>query len=264
MPGRRFCLFHPPAGDCRGAVLYVHPFAEEMNRARRMAALQSRALAAQGYAVLQIDLYGCGDSDGDFGDARWAIWKDDLARASAWLDARCGRPVTLWGLRLGALLALDHARDAEPPPAGMLLWQPVTKGPAYLTQFLRLKMAGALLDDDAPPAGTDTLRDALRRGEMLDIAGYDLSPALAAALDALDPMDAMTPCCPVHWFEALNAPGQPVPAGAARIGAAWRARGVDLHVHALHAPPFWSTAETTVSDAWLAATSAAMEAGDGV
>ena len=85
-PGRRFCLFHPPAGACRGAVLYVHPFAEEMNKSRRMAALQARALAAAGYGVLQIDLHGCGDSDGGFGEARWEQWHADLAAARAWLD----------------------------------------------------------------------------------------------------------------------------------------------------------------------------------
>ena len=54
--------------------MYAHPFCEEMNKARRMAALQSRRLAALGYSVLQIDLFGCGDSSGDFADAR-EIWK---------------------------------------------------------------------------------------------------------------------------------------------------------------------------------------------
>ena len=29
--GERFCLFHPPLTDCRGTLLYVHPFAEELN-----------------------------------------------------------------------------------------------------------------------------------------------------------------------------------------------------------------------------------------
>ncbi|WP_229425321.1 hypothetical protein [Massilia sp. Se16.2.3] len=67
--GRRFCLYHAPIGECRGALVYVHPFAEEMNRSRRMAALQARALAARGIGVLQLDLHGCGDSVGDFGDA---------------------------------------------------------------------------------------------------------------------------------------------------------------------------------------------------
>ena len=71
-PGQRFCLFHPPAGTCRGAALYVPPFGEEMNKSRRMAALQARALAAAGFGVLQLDLYGCGDSSGEFAEARWA------------------------------------------------------------------------------------------------------------------------------------------------------------------------------------------------
>ena len=68
--GQRFCLFHRAHGDVtKGSILYIHPFAEEMNKSRRMAALQARALAKAGYAVLQLDLLGCGDSSGDFGDA---------------------------------------------------------------------------------------------------------------------------------------------------------------------------------------------------
>jgi hypothetical protein len=38
-PGQRFAIFHPAATPKpRGAVLYAHPFAEEMNKSRRMAA----------------------------------------------------------------------------------------------------------------------------------------------------------------------------------------------------------------------------------
>jgi hypothetical protein len=43
---RVFCIEHAPPRRVRGAVLYVPPWAEEMNKSRRMAALQSRALAA--------------------------------------------------------------------------------------------------------------------------------------------------------------------------------------------------------------------------
>ena len=111
--GRRFCLYHAPRAEkeCRGAFIYVHPFGEEMNKSRRMAALQARAFAAMGFGVLQIDLFGCGDSSGDFSDARWDIWKQDLSGASTWLAERVSAPISLWGLRLGALLALDFARD---------------------------------------------------------------------------------------------------------------------------------------------------------
>jgi exosortase A-associated hydrolase 2 len=260
-PGRRFCLFHPPVGPCRGAVLYVHPFAEEMNRSRRMAALQARALAALGYGVLQLDLLGCGDSSGDFGDARWDLWKADIAAAAAWLDRRLGQPLTLWGLRLGALLALDYAREARHPLHTLLLWQPVLNGAAYLTQFLRLRVAGTMLDDGAGPTSTGALRQALQAGDTIEIAGYDLAPPLAAAIDALEPLDKMAPPCPVHWFEARAANATGLPPAAARAAAEWQARGVDLHLHSVVCPPFWITPEITVSEAWLATTTAAMQGG---
>lgn len=257
-PGRRFCLFHPPAGACRGAVLYVHPFAEEMNRSRRMAALQARALAALGYGVLQIDLYGCGDSSGDFGDARWDIWKADLAAGAAWLRLRLDRASILWGLRLGALLALDYARTAREPVQSMILWQPVLNGATFLTQFLRLRVAGAMLDEGARTS-TGALRQALRDGETVEIAGYDLAPALAAAIDAFDAPETLAPACRVDWFEALPAPDAPLPAGAARVSEAWRRGGADLRLHALASPPFWVTPEITEAPAWLLATSAALQ-----
>jgi exosortase A-associated hydrolase 2 len=87
-PGQRLCIFHHPAArPTRGGVVYVHPFAEEMHKARRMAALQARRLADEGFAVMQIDLHGCGDSSGDFSEARWDLWKreldDTLARTAA-------------------------------------------------------------------------------------------------------------------------------------------------------------------------------------
>jgi alpha/beta superfamily hydrolase len=72
--GPRYCQLHAPqGGPLQGLILCIHPFAEEMNKSRRMAALQSRALAEAGYTVLQIDLHGCGDSAGDFGEASWPL-----------------------------------------------------------------------------------------------------------------------------------------------------------------------------------------------
>jgi exosortase A-associated hydrolase 2 len=258
--GQRFCLFHQPVGTCRGAILYVHPFAEELNRTRRMAALQARRFAALGYGVLQIDLTGCGDSAGDFADARWDLWKQDLAAAAAWLHARLDRPVTLWGLRLGALLALDYAGTATHPLDAILLWQPVTNASTHLTQFLRLRAANAMLDGDKDSAGqhgTRALRDALRDGRTLEIAGYDLSPELALAIDALPPLDALLDALPaplagtlpVHWFAVLGA-GQTPPPDAARVAASRSA----LRVHTVEGPPFWATTEIATSPALLDAT----------
>lgn len=96
--GQRFCIYHAARnGQARGAIVYLHPFAEEMNKARRMAALQSRALAKAGFNVLQIDLLGCGDSSGDFADATWEAWQDDLVSGCSWLQAHNQGPLILWG-----------------------------------------------------------------------------------------------------------------------------------------------------------------------
>lgn len=256
-PGQRFCLFHPPAGGAvRGAVLYVHPFGEEMNKARRMAAMQARELAALGYGVLQLDLHGCGDSSGDFGDARWETWKDDLAAGHQWLQQRLAAPVSLFGLRLGALLALDYARSAPQPPARIVLWQPIHHGATFMTQFLRLRVANQMLGDGKEKnSGTQALRDALRSGEVLEIAGYDIAPALADAIDALDATQLAVNGCPVHWFEAVTAAGRGMSPAAAKVAAAWQQAGVELHTHVLPCAPFWSTQEVTECPALVAATS---------
>src|SRR3546814_18352731 len=125
-----------------------------MNRSRRMAALQARALAALGIDVLLLDLFGTGDSAGDFRDARWEIWREDAMAAVAWLGARCGGRVGLWGLRLGTLLAAEVAAEMQAPR--LLLWQPVLSGERHLTQFLRLRVAAGL--------GKRSARSAARRG----------------------------------------------------------------------------------------------------
>jgi exosortase A-associated hydrolase 2 len=261
-PGQRFCLFHPPAGDvCRGALVYVHPFGDEMNKSRRMVAQQARALAAAGFGVLQLDLYGCGDSSGEFSEARWDIWKDDLAAASGWLHQRLGQPVGLWGLRLGALLALDYARSAPRPVERMILWQPVHNGALFLTQFLRLLTANAMLSDSADKerGGTAALRKALLEGEMLEVAGYQLAPELAAAIDSKDGAALAPPGCRVDWFETALPAGRALPPVLERLAGAWRAVGVELQLHQLNCLPFWATQEIEEAPALLAATSALLQ-----
>lgn len=260
--GRRFCLYYPPAGDCRGAFLYLHPFAEEMNKTRRMAALQSRALAARGYGVLQIDLHGCGDSSGDFGDARWASWKQDAAAGCAWLQQRLGRPPGLWGLRLGALLALDYASTAGHPLGAVLLWQPVLNGSTYLTQFLRLRVASELLaENEGERGGTKALRAALLAGEVLEVGGYALAPALAASIEGASAAELAVRDCPVYWLEVVAAADRPLPVAAAAVALRWQQQGVALQAVPVFGPSFWATQEITENPALVDATLAILEAG---
>lgn len=256
-PGQRFCIYHAPPTNkpCRGGIIYVHPFAEEMNKARRMAALQARALAKLGFGVLQIDLFGCGDSSAELGAARWEIWQDDLSTAWQWLSSRIDAPLHLWGLRLGGLLALDFARHLAHPWAGLILWQPVISGQAFLTQFLRLRIANEMLSDGKTQTSTQELRNSLAAGAPLEIAGYELSPALASAIDGLNLAALANVQAPIHWFEIVPESGRPLPPAAQRIADAWHTDKVDLHIHIVPGEAFWTTQEITECGALLAATS---------
>ena len=151
---QRFTIFHPPGREpLLGRVVQVHAFGEEMNKSRRMVAQQARALARAGFAVFQIDLFGCGDSAGDFGEATWQRWLDDVVWAARHLRQRMAQasvsvpptPLWLWGHRAGALLAVEAAvRLGEEEPCHLLLWQPTLAGRSTVQQFLRLKMAAGL------------------------------------------------------------------------------------------------------------------------
>lgn len=259
LPGKRFCLYHPPAGDVLfdQAFVYLHPFAEEMNKSRRMAALQARAFAAAGVGVLQIDLYGCGDSEGDFGDATWAIWKGDIAHARQWLIQKGFASVHFWGLRLGALLALDYARDkeGENDPAKFVLWQPVVNGKSFLTRFLRLKLVNEFMSEDADKvSNVQVLREKLGAGESLEIAGYTLSPAMADAIDALKLDQLAVRNHEIDWFEITSDPGRGLsPAGAAVVEV-WNQSGVYPEVALMSGLPFWATQEISECPELLAAT----------
>jgi exosortase A-associated hydrolase 2 len=254
-PGTRFCLYHPPQGQSRGAVLHVPAHAEEMNKSRRMVARQARMLAARGIAVLQLDLYGCGDSGGLSADARWEIWRQDVLLALAWLRARTDGPLSLWGLRLGALLALDVAQERR-DLASILLWQPVTEGAAYLTGFLRLRLAADMLAAANPAGDTGALRKALADGASLDIAGYTITPALAQALDGVSAAELAAPACPVHWLDLVPQAGRPMAPGRAAAAARLAGNGWTLDTGVVQGPAFWSTQEIAEAPTLLDASAA--------
>ena len=255
-PGTRFCLYYPPNPGlpARGAILYVHPFAEEMNRTRRMAAQQSRAFAAMGYAVLQMDLFGCGDSCGEFSAGRWEQWKHDLTVAAEWLAERTsGQPLHLWGVRLGGLLALDFAaiRKVE----SIILWQPFMNGRTCINQFLRLRLAAGT-DHGArlTPRSTSALRAELVTRGRIEVAGYELDSTMVKGIDACDAVNIRPLPCDVHWFASGARAARKLAAGTARLARHWTPLGVTLHFHAVDGAPFWAINDVAECPALLAAT----------
>lgn len=257
--GYRFTLRYEPPLDVRrrGTVILAPAFAEEMNRCRRMTALCSRRLAHAGWRVIARDLFGCGDSSGDFGDATWKTWVDDLRQTLK--EAGPAEPLWLWGVRAGALLLSDLL--AERSDANLLLWQPATAGRTALNQFLRLKVAAAAIGGKNR-VDVKSLRATLDAGRPIEIAGYTISADLARGMECatLELPPAFTGR--VAWIEASPLDPPTLSAPGAELCQAWRARGVPLKTEALTGEPFWQTQETTECEAVLAATLAHLAGSD--
>lgn len=254
--GTRFCLLHAPSAGASplGGVLYVHPFAEEMNKSRRMAAAQARALASLGYAVLQIDFLGCGDSSGEFRDATLADWYADLDAAADWLAEHGHERITVWGLRCGALVAAQWASEAARAVESLWLWQPVTSGEVHLTQFLRISTAAEILAPGSAGGGK-SLRARLAQGETLEVAGYDLTPTLAGQIDSLRLANVLPKTHSVEWFEVAATPDAIIAAGSRAVIEKWRECGIDVREHVVCGDAFWSTVEITDCPQLIDATS---------
>ena len=240
--GQRFCMVHRPAGKPRGLILHLHPFAEELNKTRRMSALGARTFADEGWLVLQIDLLGCGDSSGDFADASWSGWLADVSLGTQWLRAQSSGPLLLWGVRAGALLAtswLCAGSQAE----GLLLWQPVASGRLHLQQFLRLHSVSQMLGDSNAGVSVSRLRDELAAGRVVEVAGYGVSPALGSGLEAATMSLPATFQGMVHVLELSGAETLTSSAAVQLLAADWSKVGVEARCETLRGPAFWTTQE---------------------
>ncbi|MGB5495848.1 MAG: hydrolase 2, exosortase A system-associated [Sedimenticolaceae bacterium] len=241
--GRIFCtgVRHPSDWQegRRSAALICPPFAEEMNKARHVSAALCRALAQSGCDVLVPDLFGTGDSEGDFGDATLEVWRADIDAAIAHLDSPTS--LHLIGLRAGALLAADAALRHQ--TKSLVLLHSQVDGRQQLTQFLRLRVAAGLMGDGEKESVSE-LRQILADGGTLEIAGYRLSGQLAADLESLRLIDRPpTAAMPVHWIELAPQAGRPLMPASQRVIDAWAAHGVVTRAASVVCDQFWATQE---------------------
>lgn len=235
-------------------VMFAPPFGEEMNRCRAMVALQARALCALGVGTLVLDPHGTGDSAGEFVEATWDRWRSDLKRGIDWLRQQAHGCSAVWGVRLGAIMAAQLAAE----DAGidrLMLWQPVTQGKAFWTQFLRIRIAAEM----GLKAGVKTTEELRRRsaaGEAVEVSGYMVGPELAMQLDTLGlpGADALTGKR-VSWFEVLPDEQTTLPRASAKAVDELRAAGMEIEMHTVLGPPFWHVHERAVAPALTAATS---------
>ena len=86
------------------------------------------------------------------------------------------------------------------------------------------------------------------------MAGYEIDPALASALDTLRLADIPPQNgAPVIWVETGSEDRGPSPASQ-RVIDAWVEKGVSVETRLCRGDPFWTIQETTVAPAIIEAT----------
>jgi exosortase A-associated hydrolase 2 len=233
----------PTERDPTPCVLFVPPFAEEMNKCRRAMTETARCLAARGFATALVDVFGTGDSDGDFGEATWSRWIADVRRALE-RCAECGHSVRgLVGVRLGCALATAVASDLDEEVRTVVFWQPVLDGARALDQFLRLRTAASLMSGERETV--KTLRERLCGGETLEVAGYSLSSRLALELDRvrLIELGGMV-ASRIEWIDVVSEPRPAAPQTSEALERlAARRPPNSVAYRQVQGEPFWASTE---------------------
>lgn len=245
--GNIFCLYHSPAVNVefKRNILFIPPFAEELNRSRHMINKQAREFSEAGYGVLILDLYGTGDSEGDLGEASLAIWQKDILAAVSWLRSISDTSPIIWAMRTGGLIATDLLQKNSTLSDQMILWSPVIEGKQFMTQFLRIKTSANLTNESED--GKTSVKDLwenIDAGKSIEIAGYNLSAQMATDISALSLKAVKLPRnLSVKWVEISQAEPACLSPAIKKIVDTWKANDINITAAAVNDLPFYNLQE---------------------
>ncbi len=235
-------VLHAPADRTpRRVGVLCPPILHEYQLSHRTLKSLAERLAADGAWVLRMDYRGIGDSEGSIAIGSPGAWAADVKTALAELRGwAAGLPAFLFGLRLGAAVAIEAAATLGEPPGAVFAWAPTFDGERYLEELDRAHFAwferyraqhgkhadassehGRVLGQPFPPA----LRQALAslgppRGAghpsglvLLESEGDEMPADTLASLERLASPPVLLPG-PVPWREHPDIAAPAVPAEA--------------------------------------------------
>lgn len=172
------CIVRGPSDGAQ--VLVVPPLFEEMNRTRTLLAGVGRRLTQRGIGSWLPDLPGSGDHELPLTAVRLATWRSSVDALAQVIAATNGSTVHLFAIRGGALLAGSAA-------ATRYLLAPVESGERLLRELMRARLSAD--QERGRPSGMAALEARLKQ-ETVELAGYPITPALAADLRSATLLDA--------------------------------------------------------------------------
>jgi len=169
-------FFHPAAGPV--GVLLCSPWGYEELCCHKSWRVLAEHCAGAGFPTLRFDYPGCGDGLGAMDGVDDVVaWIEAVRQAAAELKRLAGvRRVILAGQGLGALLAREAAPSVEGLVA-VVLMAPTAGG----RRWARELAAWSAMIDGAIGLERGPLADG-----AIDVAGFRMTPALAASIRAID------------------------------------------------------------------------------
>ena len=173
-PGRCLAGFvHAPPGLAHGPAVVLCP---PLGRDHIVSYVQYRQvadqLAAAGLVAMRFDYDGIGDSDGGLGDPdRVEAWTESIVAAVRFLGDHGATRVSLVGLRLSCLLAVEAAQRLG-GVARLVAWDPQDSGRGFLREQLMLARMAT--------TGVEPVEDGSVHG-----FGAVFAPAVAAEVSSL-------------------------------------------------------------------------------
>lgn len=150
----------------------------------------ARKFAACGFPVFRFDFSGCGDSEGDLSNVSLTDWQQDLGLALDAFHQEAGiTQCFLWGLRLGAGLALLHSPGKSENIAGLILWQPVLDFSLHIKQFLRQAISTQISRKNDGSSVPVPEKDILNSG-LTHVIGYPITQHLFESFYNIDKLPA--------------------------------------------------------------------------
>jgi len=232
-------LHHPVDGASRPAFLFCHPFGEEKKSSHRAFVDIARRLAESGHGVLRFDLFGCGDSEGDLGEATINGWLKDIQAARKHLAQEFpDRPAAVLGLRLGATLAAIAAAD-DATVQNLVLIEPIIDGKKYFASDLRRMLIKQMMTEGASSTRREDVLQRLERSETsLDFDGFEISGSLYRELSALDLSKVTLTSARVLIVQI--SPRQTPHTELQELAEAYRRAGANVALQPVVMPPLWN------------------------